>query len=77
MTYCPSAVHEGERNIVLRAFVNALGSAPSTFEIQMFSAPLRSLRKAIFFPSGENFGWLSNERPPMIRLASPPLAGIV
>jgi hypothetical protein len=28
-------------------------------------------------PSGDQVGWLSNDSPPMIRLASPPAMGIV
>ena len=43
----------------------------------MFSAPLRSLRKTMVLPSGENFGWLSKDIPPTIRLASPPAIGSV
>jgi len=34
--------------------------------VQTFSAPLRSLRKTIRFPSGENRGWLSKAIPPLI-----------
>ena len=80
--YCPSAVQLGEtmscgRSRVGPSFVTARGSLPSAFAIQRFSTPVRSLRKAISLPSGENTGWLSKEMPPMIRVAVPPAIGRV
>src|SRR5215471_9076566 len=77
MTYCPSEVQEGEVYALLRPVVSGLGFEPSRSASQMFSAPERSLRNSIFLPSGENRGWLSNDNPPMMRLASPPVIGIV
>src|SRR5579872_1565399 len=75
--YWPSAVHDGEaissgESWVGRSFETGRGSLPSALAIQRFSTPLRSLKNAIVFPSGENFGWLSNDIPPTIRFAAPP-----
>ena len=80
--YCPSGVQLGEtmscgRSRVGPSSVTARGSLPSAFAIQRFSTPLRSLRNAISLPSGEKTGWLSNEMPPMIRVAAPPVIGRV
>src|SRR5262249_13524432 len=75
--YWPSAVHEGDAidsgaACVGRSFETGRGFVPSALAIHRFSTPLRSLRNAIVFPSGENFGWLSNDMPPTIRFAVPP-----
>src|SRR6059036_3043513 len=80
--YCPSAVHDGDsmysgRSCVGRSLVTARGFDPSAFAIHRFSTPLRSLRNAIDLPSGENFGWLSNDIPPAILDALPPSIGSV
>src|SRR6266481_4956818 len=75
--YWLSGVHDGETYSKLRPLVMAFALDPSGSAIQTFSAPLRSEMKAIFFPSGENFGWLSNDIPPTIRFASPPVSGNV
>src|SRR5262249_33227069 len=80
--YSPSAVHEGEHissglSFVGRSFVTGRGFDPSASAIHKFSTPLRSLRNATVLPSGENFGWLSNDMPPMIRFAAPPSIGSV
>src|SRR5580704_15617385 len=75
IVYWPSAGQEGEQKDWLRPVVSALGLVPSALAIHTFSAPPRSLKKAIIFPSGENLGWLSNDIPPTIRLASPPATG--
>ena len=44
--------------------------------IQILSPPPRSLVKAIFEPSGEKRGWMSQARPLVIALAVPPSIGI-
>ena len=59
--YCPSAVHEGEHiswgmACVGLSFVTGRGFEPSASASHKFSTPLRSLRNAMVFPSGENFG---------------------
>src|SRR6266850_7936848 len=81
-TYWPSAVHDGDsmysgRSCVGLSLVTARGLDPSAFAIHTFSTPLRSLRNATVFPSGENFGWLSNDMPPAILDALPPSIGSV
>src|SRR5580765_6482077 len=80
--YCPSCSHEGDsmycgRSLVGRSLVTARGFDPSGSAIHRFSTPLRSLRNAIVLPSGENFGWLSNDMPPTMRRAAPPSIGSV
>src|SRR5262245_54254473 len=82
MMYCPSGVQEGDtmicgRSLVRPSLLTALGLEPSALAIQRFSTPLRSLRNAMVFPSGEYTGWLSNDRPPMMRVAAPPSVPIV
>jgi hypothetical protein len=78
--YSPSGAHAGElmicgRSLVVPSVETAFGSDPSAFAIHRFSTPLRSERKATCLPSGEKRGWLSNDIPPTMRRASPPLAG--
>jgi hypothetical protein len=57
--------------------VTARGFDPSAFAIHRFSTPLRSETNAIVLLSGENFGWLSNDMPPAMRVAVPPSIGSV
>ncbi len=45
--------------------------------IQILSPPARSEVKAIFDPSGENFGYISKGSPAAIRTGVPPEIGIV
>ena len=45
--------------------------------VHTFSAPSRSLRKTIRFPSGDQRGWESNGGPEVIALAAPPPIGMV
>src|SRR5262245_60570647 len=57
--YWPSAVQDGDsmysgRSCVGLSLVTARGFDPSAFAIHRFSTPLRSLRNAMVFPSGEN-----------------------
>jgi hypothetical protein len=78
----PSGVHAGDtmicgRSLVRPSLLTARGFDPSASAIHKFSTPLRSLRKAIVLPSGDHVGWLSNDKPPMMRVASPPPTGIV
>src|SRR5216683_7955906 len=59
--YWPSGVHAGEvmiwgRSRVRPSLLTARGLDPSAFAIHTFSTPVRSLRNAIVFPSGENTG---------------------
>src|SRR5687768_477538 len=80
--YWPSGVHVGDtmicgRSLVRRSLLTARGLEPSASAIHRFSTPLRSLRKANVLPSGEYTGWLSNDRPPMMRAALPPSIGMV
>ena len=80
--YWPSGVHAGDtmicgRSLVLVSLLTAFGLDPSALAIHRFSTPVRSVRKAIVLPSGDHVGWLSNDSPPMMRVASPPPTGIV
>ena len=80
--YSPSGVQAGEtmicgRSLVLPSLLTALAPEPSALATHRFSIPVRSVRKAMLLPSGDHVGWLSNDRPPMMRMASPPAAGIV
>jgi hypothetical protein len=80
--YAPSGVHDGESMScgppwVGRSLLTSRGFDPSRSAIHRFSTPLRSLRNAIVLPSGENFGWLSNDMPPMMRRGTPPSIGSV
>ena len=82
MMYWPSGVHAGDtmicgRSLVLPSLLTARGLPPSALAIQRFSTPLRSLRKAMVRPSGDHVGWLSNDSPPTMRVASPPAIGMV
>ena len=62
---------------VFVSLLTARGFEPSALATQRFSTPVRSVRKAMLLPSGDQVGWLSNDRPPMMRVASPPLMGSV
>src|SRR6267142_70057 len=64
--YLPSGAQLGDVNSLFGSLETCFTPAPSGCMIQMFSLPSRSERKAIHFPSGENFGWLSNAIPPEI-----------
>ncbi len=80
--YWPSGVQAGDtmicgRSLVLPSLLTARGFDPSAFAIQRFSTPVRSVRKAMVPPSGDHVGWLSNDSPPMMRVASPPAMGNV
>jgi hypothetical protein len=81
-TYSPSGVHAGDamicgRSLVRPSLLTARGLVPSALASHRFSTPVRSLRKAIVLPSGENVGCDSNDRPPTMRVAWPPEDGIV
>src|SRR5439155_1497150 len=75
--YLPSGDQLGEVKSLLGSFDTCFTPVPSGCMIQMFSLPSRSEMKAIHWPSGENFGWLSNDMPPSIGLAWPPSIGSV
>jgi len=69
--YLPSGAQLGDVNSLFGSLETCFTPAPSGCMIQMFSLPSRSERKAIHFPSGENFGWLSNAIPPEIKFCGP------
>ena len=80
--YWPSGVQAGDtmicgRSLVRPSLLTARGFEPSALAIHRFSTPVRSLRNAMVLPSGDQVGWLSNDRPPMMRVASPPPIGSV
>src|SRR6266852_9888673 len=75
--YLASGAQLGEVKSLLGSLETCLTPVPSACMIQMFSLPSRSERNAIHWPSGENFGWLSNAIPPAISLACPPSMGSV
>src|SRR6266849_2063335 len=75
--YLPSGAQLGEVKLLLGSFDTSFTPVPSGCMIQMLSLPSRSERNAIHWPSGENFGWLSNAIPPSISLACPPSMGSV
>src|SRR5258708_30658824 len=75
--YLPSGAQLGDVNSLFGSFLTSFSPAPSGCMIQMFSLPSRSERKAIHFPSGDHFGWLSNAIPPEISFAGPPPMGSV
>src|SRR5205823_11326843 len=75
--YLPSGAQLGEVKSLFGSFETCFTPVPSGCMIQMFSLPSRSERNAIHWPSGENFGWLSNDIPPSISLACPPSMGSV
>ena len=58
-------------------FVSALECEPSGSHSQTFSAPLRSVRKTMRLPSGDHRGCESNAGPEVIRVAVPPVTGMV
>src|SRR3954452_5556810 len=74
---CPSGAQSGDTYELSEPSVTAFAWLPSTFIVQTFSEPLRSLRNTRRLPSGEKRGWLSNAIPPLISFASPPDEGIV
>src|SRR6266851_2098042 len=63
--------------MLLVPFVSALLCEPSGSQSQMFSAPLRSDRKTMCLPSGDQRGCESKLGPEVIRVAAPPVIGIV
>src|SRR5438270_1383905 len=77
MMYSPSGSHAGEAKVLCLSWLICRAPDPSGLQIQTFSAPSRSLRNAIFLPSGENFGWLLNDMPSVICFAGPPAIGMV
>ena len=75
--YCPSGVHAGEMKVVRSSRVMARAFRPSASTVQTFSAPERSLTKAMDCPSGDQRGCASNAVPLVIRVAVPPAMGRV
>src|SRR5579859_3571174 len=75
--YFPSGAHDGDTKSLPGSFETCFAPVPSGWMIQTLSVPSRSERNAIHFPSGENFGWLSNAMPPEINFACPPSIGSV
>src|SRR6266852_3854354 len=75
--YLPSGAQLGDVKSLLGSFDICFTPVPSGCMIQTFSLPSRSEMKAIHWPSGENFGWLSKDMPPSINLALPPSIGKV
>src|SRR5262249_24757196 len=75
--YFPSGDQDGETKSLAGSLEICFASFPSGCMIQMLSLPSRSDRNAIHFPSGENFGWLSNGIPPEMSDALPPSMGSV
>ena len=65
------------RSLVFVSLLTARGFDPSALATHRFSTPVRSVRNARLRPSGDHVGWLSNDKPPMMRVASPPATGIV
>src|SRR5213075_1508713 len=75
--YLPSGVQSGDAYRLFVALVSAFLCEPSGSHSQTFSAPLRSDKKTIRLPSGDQRGCESNAGPEVMRVAVPPATGIV
>ena len=77
MMYWPSGDQMGEAKLMRSDRVMMRGAEPSALAIQMFLEPLRSLMKAMCLPSGEKRGCWSQPVPLVMRVAGPPVMGMV
>ena len=72
----PSGDQSGEFSRRKLSSDTCVGFDPSRFMIQILSPPSRSEVKAIFVPSGEYFGCMSQATPDAMARASPPPIGM-
>ncbi len=72
----PSGDQSGWFNRRKSSSLTWVGFDPSRFITQMLSPPPRSEVKAIWRPSGEYFGCMSQATPRAMTRASPPVIGI-
>ncbi|WP_235562796.1 hypothetical protein [Brevundimonas sp. Root1423] len=75
-TNWPSGVHSGWFTSRKVSFDTCVGLEPSASMIQMLSPPPRSEVKAMWRPSGDHFGCISQATPDAMARASPPATGI-